>query len=135
MVRLLVVDDDSTMRLILRRFFGREAPSVELVEVASGEEAIEHLRDGDFDCVLSDYRMNEVSGTDVLAYALKTRPGATRILMTGFADPSILKGARERAAIHEFIEKPMTTPELEALLRSIVVDRYLDPKHPPARSP
>ncbi len=122
--RILLVDDDATMRLIVRRIFAREAPMIEIVEAFDGEEAIVKLGAGEFDCVLSDYRMGAVTGTDVLAFALKNHPRTTRILMSGFADPRIAASARERAQIHEFIEKPMTTAELSVVIREVVLERY-----------
>ena len=126
---VLIVDDDETMRFICRRFLSRLTDAGDLVieEAASGEDAIEMLRDRPFDCVLSDYRMGAASGIDVLAFAKKERPKAVRILFTGFAAPAIHQEALHRASVHEFLEKPMTTPELEALLRAKMVEPYIKP--------
>lgn len=128
-LRLLVVDDDETMRIVCRRFFTRQASlaGIAIDEAASGEAAIELLRDQDYDCVLSDFRMGAVSGIDVLAYALRERPRTIRILLTGFAAPAIQQQAVVKARVHEFIEKPMTTAGLEALLRERVVEAFLEP--------
>lgn len=115
------------MRLICRRYFERWSPpsGLEVSEAESGERAIELLGEREFDCVLSDYRMGAVTGIDVLAYALKTRPETIRIIMTGFAGAALMKDATERARVHEFLEKPITSDELEKLLRERVILRYL----------
>lgn len=126
-VSVLLVDDDETMRLICRRFLARCGEVREVQEAASGEEAIELLRARSFDCVLSDYRMGAVSGIDVLAFARANRPKSVRVLFTGFAAPAILQDAMMRAGVHEFLEKPMTTSELEALLREKLVEPFLKP--------
>ena len=115
------------MRLICRRYFSRLTDVGELVieEAESGEDAIEMLRDQPFDLILSDYRMGAATGVDVLAFALKERPKAVRVLFTGFASPAIHQAAIAQASVHEFFEKPMTTAELEDLLRTRLVDPFL----------
>ena len=126
-VSVLIVDDDETMRMICRRFLARCAEVREVKEAANGEEAIELLRARSFDCVLSDYRMGAATGIDVLAFAQANRPRAVRILFTGFAAPAIQQEAMVRAGVHEFLEKPMTTSEIEALLREKMVEPFLKP--------
>lgn len=126
-IRLLLVDDDETMRMVCRRFFERSPPARGIVvsEAESGEQAIEMLRDNEYDCVLSDYRMGAVTGLDVLAFALSHRPKAVRIMMSGFGSPDLVSTANVKARIHDFIEKPMTNRELETALRDVVLERYL----------
>lgn len=126
-VSVLIVDDDETMRLICRRFLTRCAEVGEVQEAASGEEAIDLLRARSFDCILSDYRMGAANGIDVLAFAQANRPRTVRVLFTGFAAPAIHQEAMMRAGVHEFLEKPMTTSELETLLREKLVDQFLKP--------
>lgn len=126
-VRLLIVDDDDAMRLIVRRFFQRSPPpqGIEITEAESGERAIELLAEREFDCILSDYRMGAVSGLDVLAYAMRERPEAVRLLMTGFYTADLHAEATLHAHVHDVMEKPMTSQELGALLNDRVLERYL----------
>ena len=123
----MIVDDDDTMRMMCRRFFERSPPprGIDISEAESGEEAIDILRARDFDCVICDYRMGAVTGIDVLAFARKNRPKAVRILMSGFGSPDLVSAANVEARIHEFIEKPMTSLELETLLNEAVLERHL----------
>lgn len=126
-IRLLLVDDDDTMRLVCRRFFERSPlpRGIVVSEAESGEQAIEMLRENEYDCVLSDYRMGAVTGVDVLAFAMAHRPKAVRIMMSGFGSPELVSTANIKARIHDFIEKPMTNRELESALQDVVVERYL----------
>lgn len=124
--RVLVVDDDPTVLLIARRLFRRDAPHVDLVEAATGEDAIREIDSRDLACVVSDYRMGAVTGVQVLAHALARRPLARRVLMSGFADEATLRGAREFARIHEFVEKPLSSQDLEQALRDTVILRLTD---------
>jgi serine/threonine-protein kinase len=127
-IRLLIVDDDATMRMMLRRFFERSPPprGIAISEAGSGEQAIEMLRGNEYECVISDYRMGAVTGIDVLAFVMENRPKAVRIMVSGFGSPDLVRAATAEAGIHEFIEKPMTTPELEAILRETILERYLN---------
>lgn len=122
-LRLLIVDDDDTMLMMCRRFF-EKLPGVEVTLAASGEEAIEQLRAHPFDAVLSDHRMGAVTGIDVLSYASEARPKTMRFMMSGYADPNLIMMAHSKARVHEFLEKPMTTQELNQLLQTKIVDPY-----------
>ncbi|HUR68669.1 MAG TPA: response regulator [Candidatus Thermoplasmatota archaeon] len=124
---ILVVDDDETMLLICRRIFKAKLPDLVITEANSGEHAIEILRGREFDVILTDFRMGPTNGIDVLAFALQERPGSIRILMSGFGDPGMIEKAKERGRIHEFIEKPVSTSEIERALTRHVIDRYLAP--------
>lgn len=123
MKRLLVVDDEDHTRMMLRRFFVKHW-CLDVTIVASGEEAIAVLSRERFDGILTDYRMGGLSGIDVLAYARAEQPDAVRVLMSGFADPGIVQGAKARAAIHTFIEKPLRSAQFEEELRRAMLDPY-----------
>lgn len=117
--RVLLVDDDPATRMIVRRALTREG-GANVEEAASGEEAIERLQRERYDCIVTDYRMGAKSGLDVLAFAKGEQPGARRVLMSGFADPRLLERAREEAAIHVFVEKPMGVGEFANDIRRAV---------------
>lgn len=123
--RLLLVDDDPTMLMIIGRLVQDKAPTCVLTEASSGEQAVVLLRRQPFDVVLSDYRMDATNGIDVLACAHEVQPEATRILMSGFGDPAMVRDARQRAAIHEFVEKPVSVEDLEASVEAQVIVPHL----------
>lgn len=123
--RILLVDDDPAMLLLVGRFLQEQVPGSTLLKAPSGEDGLRMLKDQPVDLVLSDYRMGLVNGTDVLAFALQHQPTAIRVLMSGYGDPKMIAAARQRAQIHEFVEKPVAIDELEANLQAQVVDRHL----------
>ncbi|HLE96148.1 MAG TPA: response regulator [Candidatus Thermoplasmatota archaeon] len=126
-VSILVVDDDAAVRFVCRRVLLRAAGEgrVEVFEAKDGEEAVRMLAARGFDVVLADYRMGATTGIDVLVEALRRHPAAARLLMSGHADPGIVEAARERARIHDFVEKPMSTGGFDDMLRRAVLDRYV----------
>jgi DNA-binding response OmpR family regulator len=109
MIRILVVDDDSNQRKALLRYLTSEKYVVE--DVSSGEEAVERIKSSDFDCVLLDQVMPNMSGIDVLVEIKKMKPTIQVIMLTGSATidgavESIKKGASN------YLSKPFHTDKL-----------------------
>ena len=93
-LRILVVDDESTVRDTLSMLLGLDGHVVELARSAA--EALDRLTRGTFDLVITDYEMEGMGG-DRLAAAIKARAPAQRILMlTAYGelvrnDPNLMK--------------------------------------------
>jgi len=111
MAKLLIVDDDHSVRTFTARALAAAGHMVEMAE--DGVDALEKLRkaDGAFDLVLSDIRMPAMDGIEMARTAVKTFPGLRLLLMTGFADQ------RERAAemdgtVLGVVNKPFTLAEI-----------------------
>lgn len=79
--KVLIVDDQSDMRLIVRTLL--EAPGWSFTEAASGEEALERCAERAFDVVVLDYMMPGLDGLEV----------ARRLRRSGFAGPIVLYSA------------------------------------------
>src|SRR5687767_2212965 len=79
--RLLVVEDDSSVRNTVVTFLELEGYSVDAV--SSTREALERLRDARYPIVLSDIYLDDRTGLDVLAAARGSNPDCAVILMTG----------------------------------------------------
>jgi CheY-like chemotaxis protein/two-component sensor histidine kinase len=85
-LRLLLVDDHEGVRAttaILLKDLGHE-----VTEAAGGSEVLDKLRadPGGFDCVVSDYAMPDISGTEVVRQARTIRNALPALLITGYAD-------------------------------------------------
>lgn len=115
-VRVLIVDDDASLRLTLGLLLKARGFSVE--QAASGEEALARLAAGGFDAVVSDVRMGGVSGRDLACVAKRRWPGLKVVLMSGFCVEQELAGAE----IEGFAEKPPDVDALVGLLREKGVD-------------
>jgi two-component system, NtrC family, response regulator AtoC len=114
-MKILVVDDDKVTRDLLKEFFEREAYQVTLV--ASGEEALTAVQKESFPLILSDIRMLELNGLELLANLKRLGVRSVVILMTGFGN---MEGAIEaiQQGAFDYISKPFRLNELRA-----VVDR------------
>ena len=124
--RLLFVDDEPALLDTLRRAFRKD---YEILTAEGGRAAVEILRSQPVDLVLSDQRMPDLTGDEVLKFALEHQPDAIRILLTGYSDVESIVRCVNEANIYKYISKPWE-PELLRLtvvraLESLGLERRL----------
>lgn len=116
--RLLIVDDDADMRLLLAEYFRRLGFQVD--ERASGTEALEPATTGRFDCFIFDVSMPGMSGFDLLK-RVRERGVQTPALFLTAHDALDFKVQGYEAGGDDYLAKPFSPRELEyrveALLR------------------
>lgn len=103
--RILVLDDDPIVTLSCKRILGAEGFSISTVE--KGEDALKRLSKEDFDLLISDVRLPDISGMEVLKEARVIKPKTDVVIITGYPT---LEDAKEstRLGASEYIEKPFT---------------------------
>ena len=115
---MLVVDDDAA---VLEMLGGQIALAGYRAEVFTNpRDAFEALRHTKFAAVISDFKMPEMSGLDLLARVREIQPGAMRILVTGVLSTDSLLGSIECGLLHRFLAKPWARVELIAAVESAV---------------
>lgn len=92
----MIVDDEEQKRLLLGRFLRRSFPQVSLVECGNGAEAIAQLEKGAVDLVITDNRMEPVSGIELTRWIRARQPELPVLMVTGH--PDLEKAAREAGA-------------------------------------
>jgi DNA-binding NtrC family response regulator len=111
---VLVVDDESgildTLRILLRN------EGFEVTTAQGGKAGLEQIRSGNHDIILSDVRMPQVSGLDILQAAREQDPMTPVILMTAQASLQSAIAAVNSGAFH-YIQKPFSNDELVTILR------------------
>ena len=111
---VLVVDDESgildTLRILLRN------EGFEVTTAQGGKAGLEQIRTGAHDLILSDVRMPQVSGLDILNAAREQDPMTPVILMTAQASLQSAISAVNSGAFY-YIQKPFSNDELVAILR------------------
>jgi DNA-binding NtrC family response regulator len=120
--RILLVDDDESLRLVLRMEL--EELGYAVTAAASGEEALALAEREAPDLVLTDVRMPGLSGLDLLARLRESAPGVTVILMTAYGSIQLAVQAM-KAGAYDFIAKPVDHDELSLLLRRALEHRDL----------
>ena len=112
-VRILIVDDERTLRESCASMLGNEGYSVSVC--GRGDEARELLRRREFDIVLVDLFMGQVSGLELLRTALATRRDTIVIVMTG--KPSLETSLEAlRAGAWDYLPKAFSATQLEILI-------------------
>ncbi len=111
MAKLLIVEDDESVRTLAARALERAGHSIELA--ADGAQGLAAIRaaSGSYDLVVSDIRMPEMDGIEMAKAAAAAYPGMRIMLITGYAEQ------RERAEdlhgiIRDVMQKPFTLAEL-----------------------
>lgn len=122
MARILLTEDDESVRAFVKRAL--ELDGNEITEAEDGGIALEILnaRQGDFDLLLSDIMMPVMDGIALALAAARDYPNLAILLMTGFADQ------RERAfgldsLVSGVISKPFTLAEIRAGVARALVSR------------
>jgi DNA-binding NtrC family response regulator len=113
-VPILIVDDEEEILHSLRGLLRME---FEVHTAQSGPEALRILEQQPIQIVLSDQRMPEMAGVELLSRARGERPGAVRVLFTGYADVRSVIDAINRGQIFRYLTKPWNPDELLSVLR------------------
>jgi DNA-binding NtrC family response regulator len=108
-VRILVVDDDPGQRSLLDSFL--RSQKFETVLADSGQKALEALRAGKFDMMISDVRMPGLSGLETLRLARKEHATLPVLLITAFTDVRDAVAAMRDGAVN-YLSKPIDLDEL-----------------------
>ena len=112
--RVLVVDDEPSLRDMLRIVLGRDGYRVTVA--ATGREAIELLDRSPFDLLISDIRMPDVGGVDVLRAAKAANRDMVVFMMTAFASTDSAVEAMRLGAV-DYFTKPFSMDELRLKVR------------------
>src|SRR5947209_8828136 len=119
MANLLIVDDEPGMRQLLSHVFGRGAGhTVRAAE--NGAKALELLRAEPVDLIISDVKMPDMNGIELLRRVREFLPDAGVVLMTAFATVETAREAFKLGA-DDFIQKPFDVDELK-----LIVERALE---------
>ena len=118
--RILIVDDDRASRYILAGLL--EAAGHIVDQAADGQEAMRRLDAGDYDIVLLDVGLPDISGLDVLAYARAAASPPIAIMMTADDTPeTMLAAIREQA--YRYILKPIMPDTIVEVIDDAIANR------------
>jgi two-component system response regulator AtoC len=114
MRRVLVVDDEESLRVVVRTFLKRDGYEVE--EATNGEEALALVESFGPDVILTDVRMPKMGGLDLLATLKAKGNEATVIVMTAYGNVDLAIEAMKSGA-YDYIQKPFKAEEVVLTLR------------------
>jgi DNA-binding NtrC family response regulator len=118
--KILIVDDDLTMRMALADSLETSGYDVCIAE--NGDEALKMFGKNHFEVVVTDMRMPKMGGMDVLKEIKKISPQTPVILITAYGTvKTAVEAMKEGAA--EFIMKPFSLDDLEFSVRNVLASR------------
>jgi DNA-binding NtrC family response regulator len=114
MSKLLIVDDEAGYRDVLKAIF--EADGYSVSSAANGRTALAHLKSKRCDLIVSDVRMPDIDGIQLLKGAREADPEIGVVLMTAFGTVDTAREAFKLGA-DDFIQKPFNNDELKTIVR------------------
>ncbi len=120
--RVLIVDDEEDLTWSISKHLSKDKNKYELIAVNSAIEALKILEKLPIELVISDIRMPEMSGLDLLLEIRQTYPSTKVIIMTAYGSHEIQQQANERGCF-KYIEKPFEIQDLRQMILNIVEEK------------
>ena len=120
--RILVVDDEKSMREILHIFLKNEGYSVTLAD--NGESAVEAVKRDIFDLIITDMNMPGVSGMDLLKSVKKIAPDTIVVVITAFGTTESAVEAMKQGA-YDYIQKPFQMDDIRLVVKNALEKQRL----------
>jgi len=120
---VLFVDDEVNILKAVQRLFRNEPFRV--LAASRAREALELLENESPQVVVTDQRMPEMSGVDLLSAVRERHPDVVRMMLTGYTEIDVAVEAINRGAIYRLITKPWNDEELKATIRQALEQHEL----------
>ncbi|PQJ14601.1 sigma-54-dependent transcriptional regulator [Aureicoccus marinus] len=115
MSRILIIEDESSIRRVLVKILGEENSQYKVFEAEDGAAGLAMVKKEDFDLVLCDIKMPKMDGIEVLEASRKEKPEIPFIMISGHGDLDTAVNAMRLGAF-DYISKP---PDLNRLLTTV----------------
>lgn len=110
---ICIIDDEIVVCKRLQQFLGKAKNHVETFTDSSS--ALKRLKERRFDIVVTDIRMDNIDGMDVLNFVISKGEGTKVIMITGYATIEIAREAQAKGAF-DFISKPFKPQDLQEVI-------------------
>jgi two-component system response regulator HydG len=111
--RVLVIDDEEALRVSVGKIIAKMGHEVDLAATAT--RGLEKLAGQPYELVLTDFRLPDLDGLDVLERARGLRPGVEVVLFTGFGSIPLAVEAIKKGA-YDFVTKPVKRADIERVV-------------------
>ncbi len=117
MAKILLVEDDISYSRIIKNFLEKNNFSVTAFD--NFQDTLPALKVGNYDIIITDYRLPDGNGLDILEISLKNHPQIPVILITNYSDVRVAVKAMKTGAF-EYITKPINPDELLATVHEAI---------------
>lgn len=125
MSRILVIDDDVDMCLLLKRFLTKNGYEVALAH--NGKKALEDLENNEPDLVLCDFRLEDIDGKELLVKVKEKYPRTPVIIVTGYSDIKVAVDVMKLGA-YDYVTKPLFPDEILLSIKKALEKRDEEPE-------
>jgi DNA-binding response OmpR family regulator len=115
--KVLIVDDEETLTWSMAKSLSKDKDKYEVIIANNGREALNYLQTNKIDLVITDIRMPDINGLDLLAKIKKEYPHTKVTIMTAYGSSDVQKEANQRGSLY-YIEKPFEISDI----RKIIID-------------
>lgn len=120
--RILVIDDEESLRHAIGKSLVRAG--FDAIEAATGRAGVDRFAEGAVDAVLTDMRLPDIDGLDLVAIFTQMAPEIPVIVMTGYGSMDAALEAMRRGA-RDFVQKPFRVEDVIRLLERGLHERKL----------
>ena len=114
--RILIVDDELIFRESLAGWLERDGYEVEMA--TDRKEALKILKDSQYDILIVDVKMKEISGMEILKQVNMNHPNTTVVMMTAYGSiDTAVKAIKNRA--YDYLHKPFDPNDLSSMIKKI----------------
>ena len=117
--RIMVVDDDSALRMTLQEILMDEGRDV--ISAADGFQAIQMATEGEIALILMDIQMPGMNGVEAFLEIKEIRPDCVVAMMTGYAADSLAQQAIAEGAM-AILQKPLSIEQLLEIVNEVVAE-------------
>jgi CheY-like chemotaxis protein len=113
--KVLVVDDEETLTWSMTKTLAKDTDQYEIIIANRGMDALNILEKGPIDVVVTDIRMPDINGLDLLSRIREKYPSTKVIIMTAYGSPEVHKEATRRGSYY-YLEKPFEISDIRTLI-------------------
>ena len=125
--KVLIVDDEETLTWSMAKSLSRDRDKYEIEIANNGKEALDVLGKMPIDLVLSDIRMPDINGLDLLVQIKRDYPETKVIIMTAYGSSDVQREASKRGSLY-YIEKPFEINEIRKLILDLIKEGTISGK-------
>lgn len=115
MPKILIIEDEQSIRRVLKKIISEENKTYEVDEAEDGLEGLEMIQNTDYDLILCDIKMPKADGVEVLEKVRKLKPEIPVVMISGHGDLDVAVQTM-RIGAFDYISKP---PDLNRLLNTV----------------
>ena len=115
MSKILIIEDEASIRRVLTKILSEENDSYQVEEAEDGVQGLEKIKNTDYDLVLCDIKMPKMDGEELLEAVKKIKPEIPMVMISGHGDMETAINTMRLGAF-DYISKP---PDLNRLLNTV----------------